>query len=144
MSKIASVKKWITTYPFVVGGLIGLIMMATIFAIVIWFPHVSDAWDRHQKMVRSIWCTVGLFALSIYHLWHWRHRRGFWLSLSIFFVLHVLGVFLYSIYVHPLVLQEWVVLLLLEAFVLVFFLNWVLQRFDRHGRANIDSANEPS
>jgi hypothetical protein len=33
---------------------------------------------------------------------------------------------------------------LLEAFVLVFFLNWVLQRFDRHGRANIDSANEPS
>jgi hypothetical protein len=136
MLKTAPLKKLIMTYPFAVGGLIGTILLGTIFVIVIWFPRVSDAWDRHDKIVRSIWCTLAIFVVCVYHLRGWRSRRGFWLTLSTFFVLHVLAVSLYSIYVHPLLLEEWVILILLEAFVVAFFLDRVLQRLNqgRHAR----------
>jgi hypothetical protein len=131
MPKTASVRRLITTHPFTVGGLLGTIMVCAIFVIVVWFPRIGDAWDRHDKMVRSIWCTLALFVVCVYHLWRWRHRRGFWVTLSAFFVLHVVGVLLYSIYVHPLLLQEWIILLLLEAFVIAFFFDWVLQRLSQ-------------
>ncbi len=133
MPKAASIRKLITTYPLAVGVLLATILAGTIFMIVAWFPRISDTWDRHEKTVRSIWCTVALIVVCLYRLRHWRHRRGFWLTLSAFLMLHILGVFLYSIYVHPLLMQEWVLLLLLEALVIVLFLGWVLQRLSRQG-----------
>ena len=135
MLKTASVRKLIATYPFTVGLLIATIMAGTIIVIEVWFPRIGDAWLTHDKMVRSIWCTLVLFVVCVYRLWHWRHRWGFWLTLFTFFMLHILGVFLYSVYVHPLLLKEWVILLLLEAFVFVFFLDWMLQRLRRVAQA---------
>jgi hypothetical protein len=129
-----SVKKFATSYPTTFGAVIGVVFLGSIFAIEMWFPRVGDAWDRHEKMVRSIWCTLALFVICIYHLWSWRHGRGFWPTLSVFFMLHVLGVFLYSTWVHPLLLGEWVMVLLFEAVVIVYPLRWVLQRFDHHGQ----------
>ena len=133
MLKTASLTKLTTNYPFAVGLLIAAIMAGTIFVITVWFPRIGDAWTGHEKMVRSIWCTLVLFVVCVYRLWRWRHRWSFWLTLSAFFVLHILSVFLYSNYVHPLLLQEWVILLLLEAFVIVFFLDWVLHRLSYQG-----------
>jgi hypothetical protein len=128
MRRNSSSKKIVETHPALFGALIGVVLMGMIVAIVIWFPRIGDAWDRHDKLVRSVWCTLALFAVCIYRLSRWRHRRGFWLTLSVFFALHTAGVVLYSTYVHALLLQEWVILLLLEAMVIVFLLDPVLQR----------------
>lgn len=128
MPKGSSAKNMIEAYPALFGALIGVVLIGLVFIIVIWFPWIGDAWDRHDKTVRSVWCTLALFVVCIYRLAGWRHRRGFWIGLSVFFALHILGVALYSIYVHQLLLQEWVVLLLAEAGAIVYILLPLLHR----------------
>jgi Na+/melibiose symporter-like transporter len=123
----STVKKTITAYPTVFGLVIGLMLIGAIFVIVIWFPRIGDVWDRHDKTVRSVWCTLALFVVCLYSLSGWRHRRGFWLAISTFFALHIASVVFYSTYVHPLLLREWVVLLLVEAAVIAFGLDWLLE-----------------
>ncbi len=132
--RYATARKLITTYPVAAGLLIATIMAGTIVVIVVWFPSIADAWLRNDKLVRSIWCTLVLFAVCVYRLWHWRHRWEFWLTLSAFFVIHIFVVVLYSIYVHPLLLQEWVIFGILESFVIVFLLDWVFQRLNHQGK----------
>ena len=124
-------KKFITTFPVVFGALIGTTLVGAILAMEIRLPGISHAWDTHIELVRSIWCTQTLFGLCIYHLWTWRHVRGFWQILLSFFAIHILGIFLFSIKVHPLRLQEWVGLLVFEALFIAYPLRWALQATDR-------------
>jgi hypothetical protein len=63
-------------------------------------------------------------------VWHWRRRnaRVFWISISVFFFLHTLGLLLYSMWAHPLLLAQWIVLMAVESFLLVFGLSWLMRR----------------
>ncbi len=131
-----SIKKLITTYPMLFGALIGLVIFGTIIVIETWFPWIGKAWDRHNRLVQSAWCTAGLFGVCIYQFWDWQRRgRGvFWASMGIFFFLHVLGVFFYSVYVRPILIWQWVILGYLEAYAAAFLVGWSTHRFGHSNR----------
>jgi cytochrome b subunit of formate dehydrogenase len=122
------------------GMLIGLTILLSVIVIVNWFPRVGDAWQRNNGDVRSAWFTVGLYVVWIHRLWRWQHRNKvlFWASLGIIFVLHVTGVLLYSIRVHPLLLGQWLILAAVESAVMVFGLDSLTRRFAQHGHVHID------
>ena len=129
-----SVKKLITS-PTVSGILIGLVTLATVMVVAIWFSWIGDGLGRHKTLVNAVWFSVGLFAICVYYLWRWRRRNAvaFWLSMSGLFVLHVLGVLFYSILVKPIVGWQWIILLVLEVFLIVFLVDWSTKRFGHSG-----------
>jgi hypothetical protein len=43
----------ITTYPVLLGVLIALLLAGIIIAIVIWFPWLGEAWERHDSLVQA-------------------------------------------------------------------------------------------
>jgi hypothetical protein len=124
-------KRFIQTHPMLFGVLISLVTVSVLCAMVIWFPGFVDAWGRHNATVRSIWFTVALFGVWIGRLWQWRNRGAFWIAMFVFFVLHVLGVFFYSTYVHPVLMSQWCVLLILESFIIFFGVRLSLRHFAR-------------
>ena len=128
---LVSLKKFISTYPIIFGMLVGLILVVGVIVIVDWLPKVSEAWDSHNEDVRSGFFTLGLFAIMIFRFWRF-HRRGafvFWASILSLFLLHTASVILYTIRVHPLLLREWMALIIVEPFLIVIALNWMTKRF---------------
>lgn len=137
-------KRLINSYPTLFGTVIGLLIAGTILVIVIWLPGLTDAWDRHNSLVRSIWCTAALFGVCIGRLWRWRRRWTLWVPLSIFLILHVVGISLYSMHVQPISLGQWIILIVLESFVFFFGVDWSVRRFghlENHGSPRVGSAD---
>lgn len=129
-----SPKKLITNYPTLFGALIGLVMVGTIIVIENWFPWIGSAWKRHNRLVQSVWFTAGLFGVWVGRYWQWRRRGFFWVSISIFFLVHTLAVLYFATHLHPLDLREWVVLLTVESVVVVFYMDWSTRRFGHPSR----------
>ena len=118
---------------YLLGASIGLVIIGAIFAIQIWFPWLEEDLSRHKGLLEAIWSTVGLFVVSVYRLWRQRRRNSlvYWASLCIFLLLHFSGVLFYSIYIHPILGWQWIILLVIESFIVVFFLDWSTHRFRR-------------
>jgi hypothetical protein len=126
-------RKLITAYPTLFGALLGVLLLVIIFSIVIWFPRVEEGWERHNSTIRDIWCTLALIIVTVNRFWALRRRIVFWTSLSIFFLFHSIGIFLYTKQVHPVLLNEWIFLALVESAILFFVLPWVTRRFRHFG-----------
>jgi hypothetical protein len=139
-----SVKKSIASHPTLFGASVGLIIFVGIIVMETWFPGVGRAWERHDELVRSVWCTIGLFGICVHFFWDWqrRGRRVFWLSMGIFFFLHVLGVSLYWVYVGPVLLWQWIILCLLEGYAAAFFVGWSTHKFGHTTRHQTDEAQD--
>lgn len=145
-SPIAQLRRFIEAYPTLFGMIVGLFLVVGVIVIVDWFPRADEAWSRHNEDVRSAFCSLGLFAIMIF--WFGRlRRRGafvFWAAISSFFVLHAAGVILYSILVHPLLLREWMTILIVEPFVIIFALDWLTKRFGRTHLHHRSHKSEPT
>jgi hypothetical protein len=130
-----SLKKFITS-PTISGVLIGLVTLAAVMVVAIWFPGIGDGFGRHKTLLKATWFTVALFAICVYRLWSWRHRNSFsfWTSMCVLFLLHLLGVLLYTILVQPILGWQWIILLVLETFVIVSLVDWSTARFGHLGR----------
>lgn len=128
-------KKFIVSYPTLFGMVIGLVLVVGIIVMATWYPRVGRAWQRNNESVRSVYFTVGFFAIWISRVWRWHRRNAFvfWASVLALFLLHVVGVVLYSIRVHPLLLWEWIILITFEGFAFVFALDWITRRFANFG-----------
>jgi len=98
---------------------------------VTWAPGIDDAWDRHNKLVQAIFLTTFNFAVFINVLWRRRRRGAFWISMGVVFVLHVLGVVLYSTRVHLISVWDWPFLGIVE-FYMIFFLAEGLTKLRGH------------
>ena len=136
-------KRLITSYPMLFGGLIGLLIICSIIVIVTWFPSIDAALEGHGTFLRDIWCTQALFVVSLVRFWPLRRRAAFWVSMTTFFFLHSLGIFLYSLYVHPILMSQWTILTVVELLMIFFFVPWSTRRFNhyaRHRRTNSDRA----
>ena len=130
-----SVRKLITS-PTVSGVLIGLLTLVGIIVVETWFPWIDQALRGHNGLIKAIWFTLVLFALCVYRLWSWRRRNAFafWISMCILFLLHALGVLLYTTLVQPILGWQWIILLILETFVIVSFVDWSTHRFGHFSR----------
>jgi hypothetical protein len=118
------------TSAYLVGALIGLVIIGGIFAIPRW---LEEDLGRHKILIEVVWSSVGLFVFPAYHMWRQRGRNSavFWASLCLFVLLHVLAVSFYSIYIHPILGWQWMILLVVESFAVVSFIDWSIQRFHR-------------
>jgi len=107
------------SHPVSWGILIGLLLGGAIVAMEAWLPWLGEAWDRNKSLVQSFYFTAFFFGCAIYALWSRRHRRGFWLSTCAFFVVHVIAVVLFSVYVQPLLVWQWAIVLFVESWIFV-------------------------
>ena len=129
MAGNAPLKRFIASHPVVLGALIGLLIFVAIIVMETWFPLVGKAWDRHSRLVQSVWFTAGFFGVWVSRYWQWRRRGFFWASVCAFLLIHILCVAYYATQIHPLVLSEWIVLLTVESFIVVFYMAWSTRRF---------------
>jgi membrane-bound metal-dependent hydrolase YbcI (DUF457 family) len=134
-----SVRKLITS-PTVSGVLIGLLTLVGIIVVETWFPWIDQALRGHNGLIKAIWFTLVLFAICVYRLWRWRRRNSFafWAPLCALFLLHVLGVLLYTNLVQPILGWQWIILLVLEVYLIVFLVDWSTKRFSRLGQRRRD------
>jgi hypothetical protein len=128
---VTTIGEKIKAYPTIFGMSVALIVFLGIIAIEEWFPSVGDAWDKHDGLVRSIWCTAGFFGAWVNYYWPWRRRRFFWRFLCTFLVAHVTGTLYYATQVHPLDLKDWIILLAIECFIFICCMEWLIRRCNR-------------
>jgi len=118
------VRKNMKRYPILVGILIGLLFGTVTPFVGIWFPQFVESIASHKTLLQAIYFTVFAFGAWLYGLWRWRHRPAFWASLSIFFLVHLFGVFFYTTRVGRILVWQWLVLMLIEAYLIAFFVAW--------------------
>ena len=121
----------IKTYPVLTGIMLSLTFFIFVMSSLKWFPWLVDSWLNNNANVRSIYFTIVLFAVFTVRPWRERRRNAFvfWASICAFFLIHVSFVFYYSTRVHPILLKEWIVILILESFILSFGIDWLTRRF---------------
>ena len=129
-----SVKKMIETHPMLFGAIISLPLVIAIVVIAIWFPWIGNYHDKHKRLVQACLFTAIYFAAYFFGLRRWRRKRVFWLTILTLFLLHVLGIFLYSTHLQPILVWQWPIIGLLEYYGAAFFLDWSTRRFGHlHG-----------
>jgi hypothetical protein len=129
-------KKWIGLYPVTFGLLIAVLIGAIIISIDVWLPRIGKSLGGHNPIVQAIWFTIVLFIVTMVRLWRFRLRDAFsfWASLLVLWTLHVVGALAYFFYFGPLMLRQWVYILVCEAFVFVFVVDWTTRRFGHSRR----------
>lgn len=118
----------IASHPVLFGMLLGLLLCGATIVKQIWFPSFALDFGRHKQLSEAIFFTACFFAVYVYFFWSWHRRRGFWTALCAFFFLHVAGVLVFSMYIHPLVPWQWSVLGLSEGYAGAFFVGWWTRR----------------
>ncbi len=123
--------KKLTSYPLLSGALIGLLTLGGIIVVETWFPWIDQALRRHNTLIEAVWFTAAAFTLCVNRIWRWRRRNpfAFWAPICTLFLLHVLGVLLYTNFVQPILVWQWSILLVLEIFLIVFLVDWSTKRF---------------
>ena len=121
----------VKTYPVFTGIILGLIFFICVMSSLRWFPWLVDAWINNNANVRSIYLTIVIFAVFIPCLWRQRFRNPtvFWATICILFLCHVSFIVYFSSKFHPPSLREWLVLLAVESFILVFVTDWTTRRW---------------
>jgi hypothetical protein len=124
-------KKWISAHPVTFGLLIAVFAGAIVILIDVWFPRIGKALGGHNPVVQAIWFTIVLFIVTAVRLWRFRLRGAvsFWASLFVLWALHVIGTLLYFFFFGPLMLRQWVFMLVCEAVVFVFVVDWITRQF---------------
>jgi hypothetical protein len=128
--------KKLTSYPLLSGALLGLLPLCAVIVIVFWFPWIGKYHEHHKSAVQAVWFTAAAFALCINRLWRWRRRSpfAFWAPICALLLLHVVGVFLYTTFVQPILVWQLSILLVLEVFFIVFLVDWTTKRFRHDGQ----------
>lgn len=127
-------KRIIISHPFVFGVLVALLLFCAIIVVETWFPSIEEGLRKHSRLAQAALFTAIYFAVYIYGLRRWRRAAAFWLTILVLFLIHILGVFFYSAYVHPILVWQWPIVGLLEYYAAAFFLSWWTQRL---GHANM-------
>src|SRR5262245_28754619 len=116
--------KNLTSHPVALGILIGMAIGVATLVVAVWFPGLGETIGRHQSSTQAVYFTVFFFGIWLYVLWNRHHRRMFWMSFLLLFVLHVTGVLLFTLRFRPLHIREWTWLGLIESYVVVASVNW--------------------
>lgn len=120
----------------VFGAFLGLLLIIAVLISVIWFPGIGEHLGRHKTLTDAVLYTVFAFGVFVYVFQRWRRQNPpvFWASLCVFFVLHSLGVLLYSLYVGPMRGWQWMILLYVDGYLGAFLVGWSISKFGRPGR----------
>jgi len=126
--------EFIKAYPMFFGAFVGLLIFGSIIVIETWLPGFAQVWENHYRFVQSLCFTAGLFGTLVIQFWNRRHRGAFWGAMCIFFLFHAFGVTYYSMHIQPLILRQWIILLILECGVIIFSVDWLTKRLGQLGK----------
>jgi magnesium-transporting ATPase (P-type) len=133
VATLLGILKWIRDSPVLFGGILSLAFFGVIVVVLTWFPWIDEAFRGHDRLTQAVILTALYFAIYIRGLRRWKRQPIFWPTISVVFLLHVLGVFFYSTRVKPILLWQWPIVGLLEFYAAAFFLAWSRQRASRKG-----------
>lgn len=131
--RIRRAANMVTKHPILCGMLLSLPIAGAVIILGTWFPGVEVAMGRHGALLDSMYYTGGLWGAFIYYFWSLRHAPNFWAMLGGLFVLHVGGIYCYTVYVHPLLVWQWALLIFLEGEALTLILGWRVSRGSEGG-----------
>jgi hypothetical protein len=104
-------------------------LCAAIVILTAWFPGVFPALAAHRRLLEGTLFSASFTAIWVYIRWDLRRWVVFWTSILAFMVMHSAAVLSYSLLVHPILVWQWMIVLLVEAYLYSFFLEWTLHRF---------------
>lgn len=125
--------KWIKSSPMLFGVILSLVLFGIILVVLTWFPWIDEAFRGRGRLTQAVLLTALYFAIYIRGLRRWKRQAVFWPTISVLFLLHVLGVFFYSTRVQPILLWQWPIVGLLEFYAAAFFLASSRQRAGHNG-----------
>jgi hypothetical protein len=130
-----TISQTISSHQFLFGILIAVLLAGVMIIVDTLFPSIERDLLRHEQLEDGVFLTIFFFVVYVYCFWSSRRRPGFWFALCIFFVLHVTGVLVYSVYVHPPVLWQWSVLGIFEGYAAALFVgSWTSRQARREAR----------
>lgn len=108
--------------PYLLGLAIGVCFGLAILVTFRWFPWVGD--EKYKQLRDFLFFSVGFFIILIrrYGRRCWVPR--FWLALAILAIAHSAGCWLYITRVGGLRPIQLILIVVVEAFPAVFFINW--------------------
>lgn len=125
--------RWVVRHPVLFGMFLSLLVAGAAMVVATWLPGVGAVAGKHSALLESVYYTGGFWGAYLYYFWPLRRVPSFWPTLGGLFLLHAVGVYSYTVQVHPLVPWQWVLLGFLEGMVLV--LRWGASWPPEHGRA---------
>jgi hypothetical protein len=124
-----SLKRFVVTYPVSFGMLLAVFLAGAGLGISVWFPSFTGMLGRHERLCEGILFTILLFVGWVSSFWKWRRYRAFLPITSGFFAIHLVGVLAYSIYVGPILVWQWSILMFSEVWVFTLLFAWSAERF---------------
>jgi hypothetical protein len=112
----------ISRYPLLTGIVGGILLGGMGIVIEVWFPWFGEAIAMHKRLVQGIWFTAAFFAVALGRLWRFRRRVTFWASMSALFLLHSVGLALYTIYIQPVRVWQWILIYTVESLIVFLVL----------------------
>jgi hypothetical protein len=115
--------------PVFIGVLAGLVLFAAVL--------VTDRWARWVWLEpNQWWVELAFFGLTVFagllaKYWTFRKIARFWASLAILAAIHVVVVLLFMDYVRRIPLGAYIVILPIDVFGLIAFLQWSLREQQR-------------
>ena len=117
--------QWLDRYPLLIGFGLSVAIATAILVMVTWFPAAEGVLERHGAILTGVFLTILFFAAYLCAFWQQRHRRGFWHVMVLILACHIVGLWLYSVRVHPPFLLQWSILGFSEAWVIGGSLAWL-------------------
>jgi uncharacterized membrane protein len=107
-------------HPLLLPGLIGLL---SAIAFLLLAPSLPKSSALNSRFTQAFFFTVLALAVWVSQFWRRRRIAAFWASVAGFFLLHSLGVWAYSTFVQPILVWQWGVVLAVESFIAVAFID---------------------
>lgn len=114
--------------PILFGMLLSLPIAAAVFVIVILAPGLGARMTSHGVLLDAVYFTGFFWTCYVYYFWPLRRAPGFWPTLGGLFLLHVVGVYSYAVYEHPLFVWQWALVGFLEGMAASVLLRWRASR----------------
>jgi len=118
-------------HPTLLYCVIGALSACAIFLIAPLIPWTVKDLEPQKRLVQAVFFTVLALVVWVSVSWRWRYLGAFWVSICTFLSLHVLCVYLYSTLVQPILVWQWGVILFLESYAAVPFIEWLTRRLSR-------------
>ena len=122
--------------PYLLGALMGLLLLGFVAVQEMLFPQLGPTPGQQNSVNRDAFFSVFFFGILVASFWRQRKRVSLWVSMSILFGFHVLGLAIYDTYVEPLALWQWDFVILAEFAIVIFCLDWSVKRLERFYKRN--------
>jgi chromate transport protein ChrA len=120
-------------HPILFYGVLGVLSALVIFVQASIVPLPIKDLEANKRLIQAILFTISALVIWSGVFWKQRDQGSLWLGLCILLVFHVLCVYLYSHFVQPILVWQWALVLFVESYAAIPFIDWFMRRVSRSG-----------